>query len=48
VAEAQEELVEGTARVFVGCVVLLYAHIYGSVVLFDFAEYVACEGELGV
>ena len=38
---------EGTVTVCAGCVVLSYAHIFDFVVLSDFAEYMACEEELG-
>ena len=46
VARAVKEVMEGAVTACVGCVVLLCAHIYGSVLLSDFAEFVACEGQL--
>ena len=46
-AEALEEVAEGTVMVCAGCVVLLYAHIFDFAVLSDFAAYMACEEELG-
>ena len=48
VAGATEGVVGGIVMVCVGCMVLLCAHISGSILLSDFAEYMTCKGpELG-